>query len=525
MEPSVESLVQLSQKLRREEEEPKKQDVITVSETVSVAVSAYETVRNTLEYDEVHLLRRNAIRRFLKRRVGEVEYVEMATDLLRELIWARYLPNKQIPESRIKDVVSILKKYEPLFGAVESSNARTKWFEWLLDVISTEIEYAIAPPLADEALASYAYKEIGKRLEWNSKLIPKKDQDLQLYLAVHRAVLKSNIATLRFRALMLYYPEWSKAKPSDPIVREIAQHFVTVAQTVEAQLTHPGSEPLYRTVRKVAVVFHVMRDLIWDDPEAFSQVVNSGDGGALDAAISKAATARYNKFHKRLRRSVLRAVLFLFLTKFIFAILIELPYERFILKTEHYTPLLVNIIFHPLFLGVIGLSVRIPEKKNTAGVQERIRAMLGLDGEFAMIFKARGNWSKGKKRIIFQLLYLVAFLFSVGVIATTLWSFNFNSVSILFFLFFLSLVSFMGLKIRNTRRELLVVDAGGGFIGTIVDVLFLPITRAGRWLALRAPRVNVFLFFLDFIIEAPFKAAFSMIEGWLAFLKEKKEEI
>jgi len=101
----------------------------------------------------------------------------------------------------------------------------------------------------------------------------------------------------------------------------------------------------------------------------------------------------------------------------------------------------------------------------------------------------------------------------------------FNGVSIFFFLFFLSLVTFFGFKIRGTRRDLVMLEGGGGVGSAIFDIFFLPIVRAGRWLSMRAPKVNVLLFFFDFIIEAPFKAAIKLIEGWLAFLREKKEEI
>jgi hypothetical protein len=117
------------------------------------------------------------------------------------------------------------------------------------------------------------------------------------------------------------------------------------------------------------------------------------------------------------------------------------------------------------------------------------------------------------------------FLFTIGVISFLLHAVRFNWLSIVFFIFFLSLVTFFGLKIRNSRRELMVIETRTGFFGTITDILFLPMIRAGRWVALRAPRINVFLFFFDFIVEAPFKAAINLVEGWLAFLREKKEEI
>ena len=71
----------------------------------------------------------------------------------------------------------------------------------------------------------------------------------------------------------------------------------------------------------------------------------------------------------------------------------------------------------------------------------------------------------------------------------------------------------------------MIVEGKGNFFSPLFDMFFLPIIRVGRWISLRAPRVNIFLFFFDFIIEAPFKAAIKLIEGWLAFLREKKEEI
>jgi len=70
-----------------------------------------------------------------------------------------------------------------------------------------------------------------------------------------------------------------------------------------------------------------------------------------------------------------------------------------------------------------------------------------------------------------------------------------------------------------------IVPGKSGIFMAIGDFFTLPVIRAGRWISMRAPRINIFLFFLDFIVEAPFKMAIQIIEGWLAFMKEKKEEI
>jgi len=500
---------------------PHSSDTIAVSETVSAAATVYESLRNSLEYDEEHLLRRNAIRRILKRRIDEEAAESVAGDLLRELIWARYLPNKAVPERAVHVVAGVLEKYRPLFAAARELPHNTAAEAWLLDVVSTEVEYVVAPPLADEALASFAYQELKKRVVWDGAPVDPEDRDLQLYIAVHRAVLKSNLATLRFRILTLYYPGWTKASVSDTVVADVAKHLGQAIASVEKQIHHPAADRTYRLVRRYAVVFHLIRDVLEKDPSA----ITSGEPSRADQAIEAAAKVRYARFQNRLRRSVFRAVIFLLLTKSILALLIELPYERLVLKSTGWGPLLANILFHPLLLGLIGLTVTIPAKKNTAKILELSHGILGTGADFTIPYRATRGFGRGAVGVIFNLLYGAFFLFTVGAIATLLATLGFNPVSIAFFLFFLTLVTFFGLKIRNSRRELVIIETGGGLFGTLIDVLFLPLVRFGRWIALRAPRVNVFLFFFDYIVEAPFKGAIGLVEGWLAFLREKKEEI
>lgn len=527
MEKSLEFLLSSLVKAQALAEEKPEGDLITVSETVSAAASVYETLRNSLEYDEEHLLRRNAIRRILKRRLGEVDSGTLASDLLKELIWARYLPNKSVPESMIATLSGVIHKYQSLFASTDHATKEGQQaHEWLLDVTSTEVEYVIAPPIADEALASFAYSQMKARLSWASAVIAEDDRDLQLYIAIHRAVLKSNLATLRFRVLALFEPSWTKAKAGDETASRVQASLAACIERVERQIRHPGQDALYMLVRRHAVVFQVIRDVAEADPRAFGKEVAGHDTHELDGRLASAASARYERFRRRLRNSVVRAVSFLFITKMILALLIEAPYERLVIKTTNITPLLVNILFHPTLLGIIGLSARVPESANTEAIIREAHAFLGLGGEeVGFTYKLRRPWSRGALGAVFNAIYAVMFLFTIGVIASILRAFDFNGMSIAFFIFFLSLVTFFGLKIRNSRRELMVVEARSGILGTIGDILFLPMIRAGRWVALRAPRVNVFLFFFDFIVEAPFKAAINLIEGWLAFLREKKEEI
>ncbi len=521
MDKNLENLIAVLRQASQEPPPPKG-EVISVDETVSKAASVYEAVRNTLEYDEEHRMRRNAIRRILKRRLGADEDLDLiAKELLHELIWARYFKNNTIPESKIGDVAEILKKYRPVFGALSKVKEVDRVHEWLFDLISSEIEYLLTPPLEEDGMATFAYNVFRERIKWQTKLLKEEDRDLQLYLAVHRALLRSNAATLRYRVFVLFYPDWPKASPE--LVKEVADNLQKIFVHVERQVTHPAGESLFRLVRRYGIMFNILRDVIIRNPDNAESVIRSEE--EFNKAIVIAAKARYKEFRTKLKRSVIRAVIFLFVTKMLLALIIELPYDLVILQTSNFIPLITNVVFFPILLGVIGSTVFIPEKKNTKLIQKYLHAILFNEGEVSMVYRGKRSWSRSTVGIVFNYLYLAMFLVSYGLIAYFLHSLDFNVLSIIIFLFFLSLVMFFGVRIRLSKRDLIIVQKSGGLLSTIFDFFFLPIIRAGRWMALRAPRINVFIFFLDYIVEAPFKMAIEMVEGWLAFMREKKEEI
>lgn len=501
------------------------EETIEVSVPASTAAALYEKVRNTLDYQDEHLLRRNAIHRMLKRFRGADESVDvMATALLKELVWAKYLPNKTVPVALAKDITLILKKYEQLFAATESSpNIREKLTSWLLDAASTEIEYTLAPPISDESLASFMYEEMRSRTDWDARLPGKpEERDLRLYIAIHKILLKSNIPTLRFRVLTLYYPAWAGIQTPPELIAQIAASLPTVIATIDREIAHPMTERLSRMLRRRAGIFRVLREALETHKAKTAELLT--DPAALDTAIASSLRARTADFKVRLRRTVVRAVAFLFITKMLLALVIEVPYDLLVGGVVPIYPLLVNIFFHPCFLALLSLTVGIPEKKNTEDYLAAVRALaVGADHPLLHLrvkHDVRNAWSD-----VFGVLYVALFLGVYTLIGSLLHTLGFHWLSIVLFLFFLSLVTFFGIRIRSSVRDIVASDARSGIVGTTFDILMLPIVRAGAWLSNRVAKINVFIYFFDFIIEAPLKVAIEFVESWLTFVREKKEEI
>ncbi len=501
---------------------------IAVSKTSRTAGGAYERVRNAVEYEEEHLLRRNAILRILgRRRMMEAdESIESRGEaVLKELIWAKYLPNKEVPAKKIKAVDAVLAKYDALFERLpESGSERQDMEAWLLDVLSTEVEYTIEPPKSSEALATMMFDAMRQHITWGVNTdLDEAEKDLLTYIAIHRTLLKSNLATLRFRVFMLYVPNWHR--PSAHTKREVEARLLCLIRTIESKIRHPYADQLYRLMRRFALVFWTIEDVVKEKPDEAMDILRDDD--RLKRYIGAAIGERYKTFRKKLYRVVGRAVIFLFLTKMLLALLLEIPYDLYVLGNLETVPLAINVIFHPLFLALIGLTVRIPAARNTALVVDHVRKLVHDDSAtMETVFKVKKPWTQGTLGMIFSSLYGLTFVLSYGLMAWVLTVvLHFNILSTILFLFFFSLVTFFGIKIRQSVRELLVLDRQGGIIGALFDFFMLPVVRVGRWISLQSPKVNVFIFFLDFIVEAPFKLAIEMIEGWVAFIREKKEEL
>jgi hypothetical protein len=496
---------------------------IEVSKPAQRAGTLYEKVRTSIDYQEEHLLRRNAILRMLKRFIGsDISQEKMAENLLRELVWAKYLPNKEVPVGLAQELVPIFEKYDPLFQASESSVVKEKAFHFVLDIMSTELEYAITPPYREEALVSYMYAEMQKRIHWDDALVlSAEDKDLLLYIAIHRTLLRSNPATLRFRVFTLYYPDWPGASSAKRI-GEMAKNLDTIIQAVDSKIDHTVTQKLSVLLRRRSGVFRVIRDVIEDGDEDAFKIIH--DPEALDRAVGKALKIRTKAFRKKLRRTVLRAVAFLFITKMLLALILELPYDLLVLDEVHFYPLATNILFPPFLLAFIGLTVGIPEKRNTEDYRGAIRALVvGADHDLLNVRMKRDAFSAWAA--IYHFFYTISFLVVFGFIASVLFKANFNWLSVTLFLFFLSLVTFFGIRIRMSTREVVLSNQRRGVIGTLFDVITLPIVRAGRWLSEKVAKINVFIYFFDFIVEAPLKVAIRFSERWMDYISEKREEI
>jgi len=504
-------------------EEPK----VKIHEALGKVSYIYEKIRTAVDYQEEHLIRKNAIGRMLKRRILTKERgLVIAEPLIRELIRGGYLKNNYFPERRIPDIENIIQKYVALIRYVlpthESLQEKNKLLNWIISVAGYEIEEYLNPSITDDALVECMYKIIRPNLNIEEEVPNHEDQDIQVYIAIHRSLIKSDLAMLRYHLVYYYAPAWRYIALEE--IPDFGRRLPSLIARIEQQVNNKLSDRLFRYMKKFAPLFSVLKDVLNQNQHNSQEIL--GHPEKLEAAIRQACQKRYNEASAKLSRGVIRSIIYIFLTKTIMAFILELPYEAIFLRQVRLLPLAVNVVFHPFLMFLIATSIRVPAEQNTRKIIQGIQEIV-YDPPEKEVLKKREERFTGSPLLnfLFSLLYFAAFIITFGLIIWLLKTLEFSIVSATLFILFLCIISFFGLHLRTNAKELVIITRRENIPMVIFDFFSLPILRAGRWISRHTSRVNIFMFVMDFIIEAPFKVLIETIEDWIAFQKEKKEQV
>ncbi|MBM3204550.1 hypothetical protein FJZ48_01035 [Candidatus Uhrbacteria bacterium] len=493
---------------------------ITVHAAVSRFAVLYEKIRNAIDYKDEHLLRKAAILRILKRQlVLEDDSALIAMRLIRELIAARYLPNGALPESLVTDVAVIIKKYQVV---KRRSIGFDRHDRWLLGILSAELEEVLDNHDQEKALVHFLFEQLGERITIKGVQMEETERRLQVYIACHRSLSKADDEMMGYKLVRAYHSAWMHPEQWIDHPEDMALQMIGVEMSVRQQLKSPLAQKFLQAVKTWAVPLNMLRDALRENPAQADQLLEKPE--ALHAVVGKIAQRRYQESRAKLRRGTSRAIVYLFITKILFALAIEVPFEIFLYKEFHQTSLLINVLFPPVLMFLVGALISVPGKENIMRIQQSIDELLSIEGpkgKEMKIPKARG----GIGRFLFRLTYAATFFLTFGLVFWGLDLLKFTWVSALIFVFFLCVVSFFAFRLRLAAREYVIVHRKDQFRTVLIDFFSLPILRAGQWLSESVSRINIFILLFDFIIETPLKIFLNILEEWFAFMKEKKEEL
>lgn len=500
---------------------------INVSQTVSFFALLYEKIRNAIEYREDHLIRRAAIERILKRRLMiNPEGKDEGENLIRELLWARYFNQDEVGYDDVFQVQKIIDNFnflrkEVLIGL--PSQEKFACEEFLFHIITAEIEEKLSPARSQK-LAYYSYylfQSLRKKIIVEN--LQSDEKDLYLLAAIEKIYRRSDKAYQRYHLFINFYKNFGDFDKDE--LKKFGQKLLKIVIKVDDILNNQYVNRISRYLKKQLPPFLILFSLIDEKIDDIENIVKNKE--KLEEEVDFLCRKKYQGIHSRLINLAIRSFIYIFLTKMIFALILEFPLSQYFYGKVDLTSILINTIFPPILMLLILLFFKLPGAKNTKKIYERITEIITNDSDyFKKTATLKGNTRQKKPILVlgFTIFYSLTFIITLDLINEVLSILNFNLISKIIFIFFVSLVTFFSYRIKQVVNEYKLEDKENIFT-PIFDFFFMPILSLGKFLSREVARLNFFIFIFDFIIESPFKLIFEVVEEWIAFVRRKKEEI
>lgn len=506
-------------KIFEKKEHPNHESKITVNRFVSEVAAWYEKLRNAMDYRDEEVVLRASIERILKRRIGmKGTGKTVAEPLLRELVWAHYFPNGTIPETHIEKIAHIIDVYLRWRKGVKSRFIMRDSVldQWMYQLMSSHIARFLSPQVHKNTLANFMYyvmKDVVKITDDSDEI-----KNVQVYLAVRRAYAKDDMAFLRFALFEQLF-----GRLSEHNLEHAVHGFKKGYQEIKFQLSYKLKEKIYQYVKKQTPVFVVLEDVLANLREKIHDTFQNDE--EFKKAVFEACQKRYNGISSKVRLAIIKSVIFLLVTKAIFALAIEGSYEKYMYGGVQWGSIALNICIPPLLLIIVSLFITQPKEDNSQRILDKIKIVLTEpEPKITHLFAVAKKPKKKPMHYIFSALWFFAFFVSFGTMADILTRMHFNPVSQVVFIFFIAVVSFLSYGINSTAHQYMI-DSKPGLFTPFIDFLFIPIVRVGRWFTDGISSINVIVFIFDYLIEIPFKAIFGFFDQLFWYLHTKREEL
>ncbi|MEI7690393.1 MAG: hypothetical protein WCI63_02100 [bacterium] len=492
---------------------------IHIDELAGNVYFVYEKMRNAVEYQEQHLFRRSAIERLIKRTVfvNENDLKGLSKSIIKELIKTRYLENNTLPISTIETVDKILSRYHSLFVEIknkEMTNNKNHLHNILM-MAACEIENAIWSYAEEQIYLDFVYKNFCSAIETDVK----EDRDSSLvaiYFAVHRSLWKSDKYTINYYLYRSFFPDWFKSDGSSS--DKFVDSYISFSEHIEKITASAIYSRINKIVRKNIAPYRIIR-IALIEKKKFEDI---NDPDAFMNKINLVLKNEYLKTKQRTNRKIIQAIIYIFLTKVLLALILEFPYDYFVNGSINYVPLIINLLFPPAYMFLLASLIPSPGKRNTQEINTRIESII-YKNTSGKKFKVSGAESRTNVGIV--LLYIFTFIISFLLSIYLLYILQFNIVSGLIFFIYFSTVTYFGYRISQGAREYSLIDEKKSIREALLDFFTFPFIKLGRWLGDKYANLNIIAFVLDYMIEMPLKTVLIFFENWSSMINKEKEDL
>ncbi|MEO5950481.1 MAG: hypothetical protein ABIQ04_03470 [Candidatus Saccharimonadales bacterium] len=504
------------------EDSSKHEQTVHVQNVANALLFAYEQLRNASENIEDHLLVQKAILRFYRRNLSFTTNkmpTGLGTELIIELTQVEYLQNDTIPLSSVTKMDEMITSYYELFWMVRKqypSLPVQRVEKWILEILSVKSEQIFNNPIRILSFARFAHSHFTKLISYDHVItsgtpIEKADYPTLLYISIHKALLKSDDANVRSELQDLY-----------AVLPTAASQFVEFNTKYDNLVGLDATTKLSRLILKNAAPLKIIRSTFFDSKEDY-RAVDLSKKDRLTSAINTDIDMEYQSVRKSVNVGIVKSIIFLLITKALIGLLIEIPYDMLLTGSIVIVPLLINLLFPPVFLAVTALTFKLPGDANKLALATYIQSM--LYDEPSIPRPTLKYTEPVSNTPLFNILYVAVFIGAFYLVGSRLAALNFNLAQGFIFFIFLSTASFLGYRLTLQIKELELINTSQGFIALIRDFLYAPFIFLGKRISYRFGQLNLIAQILDTVIDLPLKTTVRLVRQWMIFLNNKKDEL
>lgn len=485
---------------------------IHVDEIASKVAAFYERVRTLIDYREEHLLRKNTIERILRRKIFLKEFdPSFAESLIKELIRGGHLPNDSVPVAKIAEVEKIIGNLTYLLRGERQPGQGLS--DWLIGVFVPAIEAELFSPPPELPLAEAMFESIRANLVLRNLNLTEREVDVQLFVAIQRALFRPDDGQLHFALLRYAYPEWGKLSETE--LAKLAGDMEATRNYLKGVLSHPAGPYFLKLCSREKIIFLLLGDLIQN-------------GRPIDANLTEELLPLYRKRYRRessrLKRLAFLSILSFLISKVLVAVAVEIPVDRFLGHSFSILNTSINVFFPPLLMFLIIIFIRLPSRNNFLLILNGIKQVSGF-GEPREYLVAMPRKRGELTELIVRFAYLVALGITLFYLVRFLRWLDFSEVSVMIFVLFTSMVIATGVKVANRAKEISLEKPKPTILSFILDLITIPYMTIGRWTIAGVSKFNVLVIFFNFLIELPFQMFVEFLENFRGFITSKKDEI
>ena len=264
--------------------------------------------------------------------------------------------------SKTDEIEKIINKYR-----VTLSSTKDKILgEWLLDLAGCEVEESLVFNPYPQLLINFVTQSLQPRID----IIGVEDErirDIQVYIAVERSFAKNSEIFISYHLLKALHPDWFNIRAGD--AAKFFPTLLTAKGEIDRDLHYPLAPDIRQEVTKLIAPFNVIRELVVRKPENFED--NVADREKFNGLAKEMLEELYKENRGRLMRASTRSIIYIFLTKMVFGLALELPFDIFVGKTN-YVALVINLVFPPTLMFLLNSGIRIPDGENTRRILEKV---------------------------------------------------------------------------------------------------------------------------------------------------------